>query len=322
MPNGKIGLCGHMVNAPEFSSLEELNNSKWLAELKSNEDWADDCHRCQQEEELNQKSIRQHALERHKFLSKFNTNYLIIGGILDNICNSACQFCNENLSTKIGSLKYGKDYNLINNYDVFYTFPQDSILELDINGGEPTNSPNYQKVLENLPSNLKILRINTNASRLITNIENILDKKIKVIVTISFDGVDKIYNYARFPLKWEIFTKVVDQYRDLSKRYNNLELNFWSTICAYNIADLPNIINYANKVNIDLSYGYLQEPKELQIFYTNPLTLSAKEKLDNITLSKSVASKEDNTEQLLKYLKIQDKIRGTNFKNYYDWVST
>ena len=36
------------------------------------------------------------------------------------------------------------------------------IVELDVNGGEPTASKNYKKLLSNLPSNIRIVRINTN----------------------------------------------------------------------------------------------------------------------------------------------------------------
>lgn len=320
MPDGTIGLCGHMVGSRKFTSLVDLENSEWFKNLKT-DGWVDDCKRCQQEEELGNKSIRLHAFERHKLLSQYADDYLIIGGILDNICNSACQFCDEELSTKIGNLKFGKDYKLVNNLKAFENLPQEKILELDINGGEPSNSPNYQHVLDNLPPNLKILRINTNASKMITNIENILDKKIKVFVTISLDGTEKTFEYARYPLKWNNFVNVVEQYKELSNKHKFLSLNFWTTLSVYTINDLINIKNFAKEKNIDWSFGILHEPEVLSIIHKNPITRSAKESLinHNSDLHDIIASADDNSEKLLNYIKLQDKIRGTNYENCYNW---
>jgi len=313
MPDGNIEICGHMVAQPSFDSLQQLEESEWLKHLKNSDTLPSECIRCKQEEELGQKSIRNHAFDRHKILKKYHEDYLIIGGILDNICNSACQFCNENLSTKIGSLKFGKYYKLVNNYNKFVELPQDRIIELDINGGEPSNSPNYQNVLENLPQNLKILRINTNCSKFIDNLPSILEKKIKVIVTISLDGVGKVFEYARYPLKWYNFNNVLHRYLALRSESNFLELDFWTTLSVYTIEDFTNIENFAKLVNIPLSYGILHEPDCLSIKYKNPFNNAAKTKLINNELQNLTASDKDNSEQLFEYIKVQDKIRGTNF---------
>lgn len=321
MSDGTVGLCGHMIGSPKFNSLQELEKSSWLNELKNKIFWSPECIRCQQEENLGKKSIRQHSVERHKILSSYNSEYLIIGGVLDNICNSACQFCDENLSTKIGNLKYGKNYKLINNYDKFIELPQDRIIELDINGGEPSNSPNYQHILDNLPPNLKILRINTNASKLITNLDKILKKKIKVFITISLDGVNQIFEYARYPLKWDNFINVVDQYNDLREKNSFLSLNFWTTLSVYTINDYQNIINFAKEKQIDISFGILQKPDPLNIVYENPITSKAKNIFFNKdeSLFNLIASGKNNSDKLLNYIQIQDKIRGTNYEDCYNW---
>ena len=310
-----------MINPQRFSSLEELEKSSWLTNVKNNETWPEECIRCQQEEDLGKISIRQHSIDRDKILSKYRNDYLIIGGVLDNICNSACQFCNENLSTKIGNLKFGKNYKLINNIEIFKLLPHERILELDINGGEPSNSPNYQEVINNLPINLKILRINTNASKYIESIDKILEQKIKVFITISLDGTDKIFEYARYPLKWDNFVSVVDKYLKLRDKNNFLSLNFWTTLSAYTINDFMNIENFAKQKKIDLSWGILQTPEPLNIAYKNFLTTNSKEIFKNVNenLYNLIASKQDNTDLLLNYIKVQDKIRGTNYENCYNW---
>lgn len=313
MPDGKIGVCGHMTNGKSYDDLKSLDSSDWLSSLRSKmylDKWPDECVRCQRDETAGRKSIRQHSFDRDSILRPHRENYLIVGGILDNICNAACQFCDERKSSKIGHLMHGAGYQLMDNTAAFNTIPRDRIIELDINGGEPSNSPNYAALLDDPPENVKIIRINTNASRFMPNIIPLLDKGIKVIVTISLDGVGPIYEYARWPLRWSTFTEVVDRYKAI--QHDNLSLDFWTTVSAYTVSDMINITNYARSVDIPISFGRLTSPSVLDVRYTNPLTLPAKH-------IEGVAVDEDNTQALLDYLRRQDSLRGTNFEDRYNW---
>ena len=117
-----------MHNAIGFKTFNDLDNSKWLQGIKdtmSKDEWPDECHRCQQTEEVNGTSIRTKSIDRHKLLHPVKENYLVVGGVLDNICNSACQTCNSKLSTKIGSLE-SKDYPRINNFEKFWQLIKDA----------------------------------------------------------------------------------------------------------------------------------------------------------------------------------------------------
>ena len=315
MPDGQIGLCGHMVGGKSFSDLDQLEDSEWLKHLREGDSWAPECRRCQQQEELGKKSVRQHSLERHNILKNCRSDYLIVGGILDNICNSACQFCNSLLSTKIGSLESGKNYQLTDNSSVFLSLPQERIVELDINGGEPSNSPNYSRLLDDLPVNCRIVRINTNASKFINQLPEILQRGIKVIVTISLDGTADVYEYARWPLKWSVFDQVVSEYMRLHQSYKNLSLNFWTTVSAYTINDMDNISDYARHKQIDLDWGLLDQPSCLNIRYSNFITTRAATKIPE--LQSLLASETDNNTELKSYIEHQDRMRGTDYRNIY-----
>ena len=187
--------------------------------------WPKECVRCAMTEETSNTSIRLDMIERDRILNSIQKDYLIVGGVLDNICNSACQSCNARLSTKIGSLS-GKAYKKINNYDKFFSLPQDRIVEVDVNGGEPTASPNYKKLLKNLPTSTKIIRINTNGSKVIPEVEELLKKEMRVIITLSFDGTENVHNYTRWPILWKDYKKSVAKYIELRKQYTTLRLNF------------------------------------------------------------------------------------------------
>ena len=310
--DGSIGKCGHMINAKGFKSFEELDNSEWLNNIKlqmTSNKWPEECKRCEQTEKINGESIRTKSIERHKILYPKHQEYLVVGGVLDNVCNSACQTCNAGLSTKIGSLE--KNYIKTNNYNKFFKLPQSRILEVDVNGGEPTASKNYKKLLANLPSKTKIVRMNTNGSRMINEIITLLKKRIMVIVTISFDGIDNVHDYVRWPIKWKNYTKTIEKYKKLQEQYKLLKLDFWTTVSCLNVGDLPNIIEYAKNKNIPHAWAFLNTPDVLNVKYKNNLTTSAK----HIAPDK-IAIAENNSNQLELFIKRQDYIRKININDY------
>jgi organic radical activating enzyme len=325
---GKIGKCGHMTRAPEFDSLAAMQNSVWLKKIKKQMEeniWPKECVRCAMTEGTSNTSIRLDMIERDRILNSIEKDYLIVGGVLDNVCNSACQSCNANLSTKIGSLT-SKDYKKINNYDNFFSLPQDRIVEVDVNGGEPTASPNYKRLLKNLPTATKIIRINTNGSRIIPEIEELLKKEMRVIITLSFDGTKNIHDYTRWPILWKDYKKNVAKYVELRKQYTTLRLNFWTTVSCLNVEDLGNIINYAKTVDIDHAYGFCIQPSPLDIRYVNKLTLEAKQQLLSMgnNLLSAIATKcgslnIDNSAELKNFIHAQDTLRNINFKDYFNF---
>jgi sulfatase maturation enzyme AslB (radical SAM superfamily) len=316
--DGTVGKCGHMVNAKGFKSFEDLEKSKWIKDVKkamSENRWPDECKRCQQSELVKGESIRTKSITRHKILHPKRKDYLIVGGVLDNICNSACQSCNSSLSTKIGGLESSKNYPRVDNYSVFQTLPLDRIVELDVNGGEPTASKNYKKILSNLPTNTSIVRMNTNGSRIIKEIENILKKGIMVIVTLSLDGTGKVHDYARWPIKWDDYIETVNVYKDLQKIYNSLHLNFWTTVSCLNVNNLPEIINFAESCSVPHDWSFLDSPKVLNVRYTNNFTTAAKH-----LYPAHVAVDKDNTKELSEFLLRQDTLRGIIYKDYLNLI--
>lgn len=246
-----------MVGAPEFNTLEDMESSSWLANVKELMDfdqWPRECVRCQETEP---DSIRQYALKLHENTSR--KDYLQIGGVLDNLCNAGCLTCNQNLSTRIGSL-HGRNFPVINNIEQFWKLPQDRILHLDINGGEPSYSKNYRQILDNLPPKLQTLRLNTNASTVLTQLTAIAQKGIDVTVTVSFDGVGAVHDLVRWPIPWQTFYDNVMTYKTMP-----VKLNLWTTVSILNVDDLPNIKAFAQEHAIDHSWAYLKHPAELSV---------------------------------------------------------
>lgn len=255
--NGTVSRCGHMVNAPEFDTLEDMEASTWLAKTRERmraDQWPAECVRCQETEP---NSIRQYATQLDQQTD--HDDYLQVGGVLDNVCNAACLTCNETLSTRIGSLN-GPGFPVYNNLERFWSLPQHRIVHLDINGGEPSYSKNYKKLLANLPSNLKTLRLNTNCNTVLTELTNIANQGIEVTVTVSCDGIGAVHELVRWPIAWQVFYDNLMIYKTMP-----VSLNLWTTVSVLNVDDLPNIQAFAREHGIDHSWAYLKYPQELAV---------------------------------------------------------
>jgi molybdenum cofactor biosynthesis enzyme MoaA len=246
-----------MVNAPQFDTLTDMESSTWL--IKTQEkmqagQWPSECVRCQETEP---NSIRQYAVDLDAQTDR--PDYLQVGGVLDNVCNAACLSCNETLSTRIGSLN-GRGFPVYNNLDRFWTLPQDRIVHLDINGGEPSYSKNYKSLLANLPPNLRTLRLNTNCSTVLTELADIASRGIQVTVTVSCDGIGSVHELARWPIAWQTFYDNLMTYKTMP-----VQLNLWTTVSVLNADDLSNIQAFAQEHGIDHSWAYLKHPYELSV---------------------------------------------------------
>ena len=259
-PNGTVSRCGHMVDAPKFNTLEEMDESLWLRDIKLSMHkglWPKWCERCKQTEQLNQTSIRLNAIIFDQLQKQ--EDYLSVGGVLDNVCNSACLTCDENYSTLIGGLK-SKTYPIVDNSSKFWKLPMDRIVHLDINGGEPSHSKNYKHILANLPPSIKSVRLNTNCSTVLEELIPLAERGTQITVTVSLDGIGAVHDFVRWPIKWEKFYKNLLAYKAMP-----IQLNLWTTVSVLNVDDLPNIIEFAKEHNIDHSYAYLKSPAELAV---------------------------------------------------------
>ena len=262
--DGTVSRCGHMVSAPRYKSLEQMNASAWLAntkELFKSGQWPAECVRCQEVEADGPSSIRIHALALDE--SESNSDYLQVGGVLDNVCNAACQTCGPQCSTRIGALT-GTAFPRVDNSESYWSLPQDLIRHLDINGGEPSYSKNYKRILANLPPNLRTLRLNTNCNIVLEELTAIANRGIEVTVTVSCDGIGPVHDFMRWPIPWETFYLNLMQYKTMP-----VKLNLWTTVSVLNQDDLPNIQTFAQEHGIDHGYAYLKTPWELSIDNTD-----------------------------------------------------
>lgn len=318
--------CCHMVRPPQFSTYEEMTSSEWLVGVRDkfkNNEFPKECIRCKQSEDIGSTSIRMMAISDDSKQTKHD--YLIADVMLDNICNGGCQFCNPAISTKLGSLTSPNNYHILDNTDKFNKLPLDQIVQLDITGGEPSNSKNVRELLVNLPVNVKKIRINTNASGFMDELLDVVNRGIDVEITISLDGIGPVFEYIRWPAKWNKFTKVLEKYKQFAlDNTGKVSLNMWTTLNVLNVNDFENILSFVKEHNISHEFSMLSTPVELNAVFQNNLTLMAKEKFTNSDnskvqlLSSLIASSTDNQEKLEQFIIKQDLLRNILIKNYID----
>lgn len=290
-----------MVNPPQFNTLRDMENSGWLLGVKADLEygnWPNECVRCEETENISNTSIRLNAIKFHQ--KQKRPDYLIVGGVLDNICNSGCLTCDENHSTKIGSLT-SRTYPIVDNTNRFWHLPTDRIVHLDINGGEPSASKNYRNILKNPPPNVESIRINTNCSLIIDEIESLIDKGIQVTVTVSLDGIEEVHDFVRWPIEWNKFYANLMFYKNIEK----LDLNTWTTVSALNINNFIAIKQFVANHQLAHSYAFLHGPDSLNVRYQNNLTLPYKNVFPGI-----VAIDRNNQEELDTFMYEQKQLRG------------
>jgi len=298
-PNGTVSRCGHMIAAPQFLNLEDMDSSHWLQETKklfAHSKWPAECLRCEQTEQINGTSIRLNAIAFNELQTQHD--YLTVGGVLDNICNSACLTCSPQLSTKIGSLS-NKTYPIIDNSSKFWQMPLDRVVHLDINGGEPSASKNYKYLLQNIPKNVRSIRVNTNCALIISELESLVKQGIDVTVTASLDGIGAVHDQVRWPIKWDRYVKNLMAYKTMG-----VMLNAWTTVSALNIGDFVNIKNFVSQYDIDHSWAFLAQPSPLNVKYTNTLTSPYKDVLPGVAVD------QNNQVELEAFLAEQYSLRG------------
>ena len=318
--------CCVMTDAPLFDSYDEMKQSQWFMktkELFSNNQWPTECIRCQEQENLGLKSDRLQWIDYHQdLLTNHGSDYLMVSMMLDNVCNTACQFCSPHISSKLASIQnYPLKIRQVGSYED--KLPLDRITQIDLEGGEPSNSKNVKTLLDNLPHRVKTLKMYTNARTFLDELVPLVEKGIEIQISISLDGIDQVQEYLRWPTLWTEFSNTLQKYKDLQQRFPKLvNLCFKTTVCALNIRDVPNIIEFAKQQNIVHSISQLAYPAVLHISATNSYTIAAKEILSNSQdelckkLALGLATGKDNQQEIEEFIATQDKFRKISIGDY------
>jgi MoaA/NifB/PqqE/SkfB family radical SAM enzyme len=199
------------------------------------------------------------------------SNPILYQFYVGSLCNSTCTTCGPMFSSSwkslLGSNKSIKIENNIieqNFNQIANTINWEAIKKINILGGEPLLIKQSMQILEYL---LKwnntdcLVSFVTNGSTLPTSDQINLFKKFKNIsACVSIDGLDRTFEYIRYPLKWKTIVSNIDIYKTIFK-----EVTASFTISNLNFHEKDKIINWFNEQHVRYIENYVTHPQYFNI---------------------------------------------------------
>ena len=252
-------------------TIEDYTKSATLNQVKQEfvaNKWPAGCERCQIEEENNIKSKRQ--LDQLRWNEHYS-NYDISSGKLltasvafGNTCNLTCITCGPNPSSrwqaeakKIYNIDIAPNHFYKNDFaDNFMAHARD-LIHIDIPGGEPllggvpVQHQILQRYIESGQSKNLSLHYTTNGT-IFPGLEwwDLWAHFKEVEMQLSIDGVGDRYEYIRFPANWELTNANVTKYLAHAKSNSNFKLSVSTTVSAFNIAYLNELLDWCAEVGL------------------------------------------------------------------------
>jgi organic radical activating enzyme len=252
------------------------NQSQYLQEIQEsfkNNQRHPGCHRCWKNEELGQPSQRTRQLTEYKLLKVIDCSQKIWPSVVEvqlgNLCNLKCLMCNEQDSSallaenqQLGiAINQQTDFNWTNQgFDNLKQLLESRPKIINIRGGEPFYNKDLLHLIQNLPAESyqqSLLHITTNATRWSPEWKEALKKFKLVRLMLSIDAVDDLYEYIRFPGKWQdVVTNVADM-----KQCSNVKLLINAVVQNLNILNIGPLIKWSQEQNIHLELDQLSRPE-------------------------------------------------------------
>ena len=241
---------------------------------------------------------------------KFSTQ--IVKLYTSNLCNSTCVTCGPEASTAWATLKKIKTFIKIDS-TILSTISVKDIVMLNFVGGEPFYEKKNFELLEQLifVNNTNcFISFTTNGSSILTDHQkNILSKFKNLNICLSIDGIEKRFEYMRFPLKWHDLLDTIDYFKSI-----NAQLSVSYTISNVNILYYDETVNWFKEKDLQHNHIIVSHPS-----YFSPDTLPAnvKEQLSNIlVLNIHLEQHDTDFVKTCEEIKQQDILKKINIKDY------
>lgn len=255
-------------------------------------------------------------------------NILMLKLFTSYICNATCVSCNEHFSSswhqlnkKTFNIAPEKKYKFVDVDSVKQHVNFKELVSLSLLGGEPLYEKKNFDLLEHMIDigNDKVfISIVTNGSVSLSDRQkNILSKFKNLNFSVSIDGTEKVFEYLRYPLKWDQLTKNISFFRGLT---DNISSNY--TISNLNILYHNDTVNWFNQQKLVFSnspvyYPSWLQPRALSLEIKNYLKTVLCETDYNMFIGNSHCDQDQqNFETFLKEIKKQDAAKHISINNY------
>lgn len=259
------------------STIEQYHSSDFVNDIKNTMmvNWHKGCMKCKNEEDAGLQSLR----NLYNLDHSYSNNIESIEFSLSNKCNLICRMCGPRYSTKWETFltkhndlaKFALlDSNTIKIEDIFSANRDLShIKTIKYLGGEPFITPEIYKMFKilddrDLLKNITFL-CSTNATLFPYKYVKYLEKFKHIRMHISLDGIGQLNEYIRYGKSWNTIINVLDQWKLYKEKYDNITLDVFTTIQAYNAHNIDSIVQFSNELNFGFRGALLTSPSYLSI---------------------------------------------------------
>lgn len=309
-----------VVGVPVDEKMDAFWNSEYMKTARINSingNPTKGCEECYQSERNGGTSLRNDLLKTHKDNDNFkqrveyaknngghlNESPSLIELRVSNKCNLKCRMCQPQDSELINQeyielVESNSDLkNILPIVDFDITDDLTNYIEnikanastlklIRFSGGEPLINDSFYDLLDFLIEGDYCkdidFKINTNLTKMRLDTLEKLSKFKSVGIDFSIDGIEEVYEYIRFPMKWEITNNKIDlvqNYRD--QKGSNISMNANFTVQIYNILNMFKLIDFFLSKSIIPILHILQNPSYLNIRHMpNELKSKVNEKID------------------------------------------
>lgn len=336
-------------------SVNKIMNSDSAVKIRKqleNGEWPTSCNVCEFQERVSGSSKRLIDNMSHSNSADTNVNLRIIDISAGNTCNLKCRICSPRASSqwvqehideqeeRFGKIISIKTYDqIVHGYSNSLVWSEieanaENIIEIDMYGGEPflvkNNWSMLQHFIEKDIAKNVIVHLNTNGTIWNESKVKILEQFKEALVSFSIDGVDKQFEYLRFPGK---FPQVDANIRKALK--TKCKINICYSVCAYNIFYVSEFLDYVDDLGTTVYINHVYESSQNSL---RAIPIEVKEILlakliakNDIRLASTISILEEGEQDLLLFdefktdAKWHDSYRNEKFEEafpeYYELIT-
>jgi len=292
-------------------------------DVTEKEEWLPGCRVCQEQESAGHHSYRQSSFE---IIDK-DSSYLDIA--IDYECNAACVMCGPHLSTtweklvtnkKVLEIKTNLSYEK-ELQEILTTNDLDRCQRVKFSGGEPFLTKTYQLILDRItnPENVTVWFTTNGSVELDDDTLEYLSKFKNVFYEVSIDGIDKQFEYIRWPLLW---SKVSQNLINLKQRApGNLIFRVSHTLNPFNVYYYDRVEQWVDQ---NLKTNRDGDPTDINIhpcwgtWGLDRTPQRLRDVIDNNTISSLLNTQaQSDITPLKEFVNKWDPIRKTNWKQTF-----
>ena len=276
-PRGDVKTCcagdPNMLGNLNTRTIEEILHGPVMQEIRQSIKQGKShayCYNCVQSERYGRSERNWHNDVSPEFdcQTALDTEYLptLIDVRWNITCNLSCNYCGDKCSSKWAALKQipfksgaRPYYEQVCDYLEKH---KESIREVALVGGEPLLLPENERLLDVIPEDCVVTLITNMSVDLADNkvFKKLVNRK-KVGWSMSFDNIDKRFEYVRYGGSWPL---LVDNILKIKKLFTQGQ---WGGIHAvyniYNATRLMEFFDWAKHIGVDTHWQSLYQPDYL-----------------------------------------------------------